>query len=307
MQVSYHRAPTTSREGLSTSLVTKTEEEKSRIPEKQFFISSGRLSLKSTNESRKTPHSTSLFYGKTEQQKSSENLTFSPSPSLSTSKTEETERRKAEKKTFGLSGILRLKSPTTSREGLSTSSVTETEEEKSRIPEKQFFISSGRLSLKSANESRKTPHSTRLFYEKTEQQKSSDKLTFYPSSSLSSLSTSKTEKTEPPTAEKKTFVMSGRFRLKSPSDFPEKLSHRETNSQESAEILPVPSSVPPSTTSFREFNVAIVKDKTQHEQTIVADVNAGPSTSYYVYRVPTETSSSSTGLDLKITSSTVKK
>ncbi|XP_043482534.1 uncharacterized protein LOC122511391 [Leptopilina heterotoma] len=127
--------------------------------------------------------------------------------------------------------------PTTSREGLSTSSVTKTEEEKSRISENPFLTSSGRLSLKSKNESRETPHSTRLVYRQTEQQKSSEKLTFSPSSSLSSLSTSKTEKTEPPTAEKKTFVLSGRFRLKSPSDPPEKLSHRETDSQKSVEIM----------------------------------------------------------------------
>ncbi|XP_043461717.1 uncharacterized protein LOC122498166 isoform X2 [Leptopilina heterotoma] len=98
-----------------------------------------------TNESREG-HSTRFFYGNLQTQKSDENLTFSSSSS--TPKTEEAEHRKAEKKTFRSSGIFRLKSPTRSREEMSTSSIGKTEDLKSGIPEKQFFSSSERLSLK---------------------------------------------------------------------------------------------------------------------------------------------------------------
>ncbi|XP_043462279.1 uncharacterized protein LOC122498561 [Leptopilina heterotoma] len=103
------------------------------------------LSLKSTNESREG-HSTRFFYGNSQTQKSDENLTFSSSSS--TPKTEQAEPRKAEKKTFRSSGIFRLKSPTRSREEMSTSSIGKTENVKAGIPEKQSFTSSERLSLK---------------------------------------------------------------------------------------------------------------------------------------------------------------
>ncbi|XP_043477462.1 uncharacterized protein LOC122508265 [Leptopilina heterotoma] len=103
------------------------------------------LSLKSTNESREG-HSTRFFYGNSQTQKSDGNLTFSQSPT--TSMTEQAEPRKAEKKTFRPSGIFRLKSPTRSREEMSTSSIGKTENVKSGIPEKQSFTSRERLSLK---------------------------------------------------------------------------------------------------------------------------------------------------------------
>ncbi|XP_043462548.1 uncharacterized protein DDB_G0284459-like isoform X2 [Leptopilina heterotoma] len=187
------------------------------------------LSLKSTNESREG-HSTRFFYGNSQTQKSHENLTFSSSSS--TPKTEESEHRKAEKKTFVMSGRFRLKSPTRSREEVCVSSIGKTEDLKSGIPEKQFFSCSERLSLKSPTRSREEMSISSIG--KTEKQ---------------ILSSSKGP-------EKKISFHSQRLSLKSPSDSPKKLS---------------PCSV---------------------------------------YRVPTETSlssSSSTGLDLKITSSTVKK
>ncbi|XP_043470465.1 uncharacterized protein LOC122503811 [Leptopilina heterotoma] len=210
------KSPTRSREEMSTSSIGKTENVKAGIPEKQSFTSSERLSLKSTNESREG-HSTRFFYGNSQTKKSDENLTVSQSPT--TSMTEQAEPRKAEKKTFRSSGIFRLKSPTRSREEMSTSSIGKTENVKAGIPEKQSFTSSERLSLKSTNESREG-HSTRFFYGNSQTKKSDENLTF-----SSSSSTPKTEQAEPRKAEKKTFRSSGIFRLKSPTRSREEMSN----------------------------------------------------------------------------------
>ncbi|XP_043476880.1 tubulin glycylase 3C-like [Leptopilina heterotoma] len=280
------KSPTRSREEMSNSSIGKTENVKAGIPEKQSFTSSERLSLKSTNESREG-HSTRFFYGNSQTQKSDENLTFSSSSS--TPKTVQAEPRKAEKKTFRSSGIFRLKSPTRSREEMSTSSIGKTEDLKSGIPEKQFFSSSERLSLKSTNESREG-HSTRFFYGNSQTQKSDENLTF-----SSSSSTPKTVQAEPRKAEKKTFRSSGIFRLKSPTRSREEVCVSSIGKTEDLK-----SGIPEKQFFSCSERLSLKLPSDSPEKLSPCSVN----------RVPTETSlslSSSTGPDLKITSSKVEK
>ncbi|XP_043471135.1 ankyrin repeat domain-containing protein 12-like isoform X5 [Leptopilina heterotoma] len=322
------KSPTRSREEMSTSSIGKTENVKAGIPEKQSFTSSERLSLKSTNESREG-QSTRFFYCNSQTQKSDENLTFSSSSS--TPKTEQAEPRKAEKKTFRSSGIFRLKSPTRSREEMSTSSIGKTENVKAGIPEKQSFTSSERLSLKSTNESREG-QSTRFFYCNSQTQKSDENLTF-----TQSPTTSMTEQAEPRKAEKKTFRSSGIFRLKSPTRSREEVCVSSIGKTEDLKSgIPEKQffscserlSLKSPTRSREEMSTSLI-EKTEKQ---ILSSSKGPERkiSFHsqrlslispsdspeklspcsVYRVPTETSlslSSSTGPDLKITSSKVEK
>ncbi|XP_043467309.1 uncharacterized protein LOC122501699 isoform X1 [Leptopilina heterotoma] len=322
------KSPTRSREEMSTSSIGKTENVKAGIPEKQSFTSSERLSLKSTNESREG-HSTRFFYGNSQTKKSDENLTFSSSSS--TPKTEQAEPRKAEKKTFRSSGIFRLKSPTRSREEMSTSSIGKTENVKAGIPEKQSFTSSERLSLKSTNESREG-QSTRFFYCNSQTQKSDENLTF-----SQSPTTSMTEQAEPRKTEKKTFRSSGIFRLKSPTRSREEVCVSSIGKTEDLKSgIPEKQffscserlSLKSPTGSREEMSISLI-GKTEKQ---ILSSSKGPEKkiSFHsqrlslkspsdspeklspcsVYRVPTETSlslSSSTGPDLKITSSKVEK